>query len=141
MAQVARIKIEGMTCSACSSSVENVLQGLHGVTHAAVSLTLSEAEVEYNSGELELGQILEAIEDAGFEAQIIGHVDRSAVTISIKGMTCSSCASSVEKAIKQVRISRLACLACSTFLSAAYAGSWHYFGICKSSTGESGGSL
>ena len=101
--QAVRVQIEGMTCSACSSAVENVLLSLEGVKHAAVSLTLGEAEIEYDSSRVDASELVEAIDDAGFEAALLGRIDSSVTVISIKGMTCSACTSSVEKALKQVR--------------------------------------
>ncbi len=48
---LARFRVEGMTCSSCSAAVESALAALPGVRHAAVSLTLQEAKVEYDGGE------------------------------------------------------------------------------------------
>lgn len=41
----------------------------------------------------------EAIEDAGFEAEVLEEDERDATTLRVAGMTCSSCSASVEKAL------------------------------------------
>lgn len=46
--QLARLRVAGMTCGSCSGAVESALAVLPGVQHAAVSLTLQEAKVEYD---------------------------------------------------------------------------------------------
>ena len=46
--QVAKLEVLGMHCSACSSAVESALGAIQGVQHCAVSLTMQQAEVEYD---------------------------------------------------------------------------------------------
>lgn len=41
----ARISVEGMTCGACSSSLEKVLRQKDGIISAAVSIVTNEAQV------------------------------------------------------------------------------------------------
>eukprot|EP00873_Tetraselmis_striata_P023016 jgi/Tetstr1/443280/TSEL_031314.t1 len=43
--RVVRIKVDGMSCSACSAAVEGALSRLPGVTRASVALTLGEAQM------------------------------------------------------------------------------------------------
>jgi len=99
--EVVRMRVHGMTCSACSSAVEAALRGVSGVSRASVSLTLAEAEVEYDPAAAKEADLVDAVDDAGFEAKMMGQVDRNLAVIAIKGMTCSSCAASVEKALKK----------------------------------------
>lgn len=47
--QVLRVQVVGMTCSACSSAVENTLRSLKGVASASVSLTQGMAEVHVDT--------------------------------------------------------------------------------------------
>ena len=97
-----RIHVEGMTCSACTSSVEKALLAVDGVTRASVSLSLCEAEVEYDRRRVGEHTILEAVEDTGFDAKMLGTVDNTLAVLEVKGMTCSACTSSVEKALQKV---------------------------------------
>lgn len=62
------VKIKGMTCMGCVSSVKRVLTGLDGVKSVDVSLDQAQATVQYEAGQAGPAQIKAAIEDAGFEA-------------------------------------------------------------------------
>lgn len=43
--------------------------------------------------------LLEAIEDAGFEGEVVQQADSNTVMLQVEGMTCSSCSSAVETAL------------------------------------------
>ena len=62
------LKVGGMSCGGCVKSVTGVLEALPGVTKAEVSLEKAEAVVSYEAGKVGREQMLEAIDDAGFEA-------------------------------------------------------------------------
>ena len=62
--------IEGMTCAACSSRVEKVLNKIEGVIQANVNLSTNKAVVEFSSGAVEEESLVKAIEKAGFKAEI-----------------------------------------------------------------------
>ena len=63
------VSISGMTCAACTSSVEDALQKVRGVQDLTVSLPLQEARIFHESG-LDPKEFLSAVEGAGFEAKI-----------------------------------------------------------------------
>ncbi|KAJ9147909.1 hypothetical protein P3X46_030023 [Hevea brasiliensis] len=69
--QVCRIRINGMTCTSCSNTVEQALQAIQGVQKAQVALATEEAEVQYDPKILSYNQLLQAIEDTGFGAILI----------------------------------------------------------------------
>ncbi|XP_019420909.1 PREDICTED: probable copper-transporting ATPase HMA5 isoform X2 [Lupinus angustifolius] len=69
--QVCRIQIKGMTCTSCSSTIESALQAIQGVIEARVALATEEAQVHYNANVVNYNQILEAVQDTGFEASLI----------------------------------------------------------------------
>jgi Cu+-exporting ATPase len=64
------LDVSGMTCAACSTSVEAVLTGLPGVSSAVVSLMTNTAQIWYQPGLTGPRDFVMAIEDAGFEAGI-----------------------------------------------------------------------
>ncbi|XP_028767416.1 probable copper-transporting ATPase HMA5 [Neltuma alba] len=85
--QVCRIIVTGMTCTSCSSTVESALQAIPGVLKAQVALATYEAEVHYNPNIVNHNQILEAIEDTGFEATLISSgEDISKVDLQVDGI-------------------------------------------------------
>jgi len=76
-----------MTCTACSNSVESSLRGIHGVKKAQVALATEEAEIQYDPKLVSYSEIVEAIEDAGFEAVLISTgQDRSRVQLKVDGI-------------------------------------------------------
>ncbi|PON78856.1 P-type ATPase, subfamily IB [Parasponia andersonii] len=68
---VCRLRIKGMACTSCSESVERALQMVNGVKKAVVGLALEEAKVHFDPSLINTNQIIEAIEDAGFGANLI----------------------------------------------------------------------
>eukprot|EP00798_Chlamydomonas_sp_ICE-L_P022123 gene22123-29183_t len=69
--EVVQLQVVGMTCSACSSAVEGVLMQCRGVSKASVSLTQGEVEIQYDASLTKPEELIEAIEDAGFDASLI----------------------------------------------------------------------
>lgn len=64
------IEIEGMTCAACSGTVESCLKEVSGVYSGKVNLILNRAEVIYDPLVTQPSIICEQIEDVGFGASI-----------------------------------------------------------------------
>lgn len=50
-----QVRVTGMTCAACSNSVEEALRGVDGVLRASVALLQSKADVVYDPGLVEVG--------------------------------------------------------------------------------------
>ena len=67
-----RYHVSGMTCSACSAHVEKAVNKLAGMEKASVNLLTETMEVVYEEGILEAGQIIGAVEKAGYGAELIG---------------------------------------------------------------------
>ena len=51
------LKIDGMTCSACSNGLEKFLNKQDGVKSASVNLVMSNALIEYDDKKLNLEQL------------------------------------------------------------------------------------
>jgi len=62
------IKIGGMSCQGCVKNISGVLGALPGVASAEVSLDAAEAKVAFDPQVIARAALLEAIEDAGFDA-------------------------------------------------------------------------
>lgn len=62
------LKIDGMTCSACSSGLEKYLNKQEGVINATVNLVMNNASIEYDEKRLTISQIEKIIQKAGFES-------------------------------------------------------------------------
>ena len=70
------LKIDGMTCSACSSGLEKYLNKQDGIINATVNLVMNNASVEYDEKKLDLPQIEKFVQIAGFESLGIDNLQR-----------------------------------------------------------------
>ncbi|WP_135662546.1 heavy-metal-associated domain-containing protein [Halorhabdus rudnickae] len=59
------ITVTGMSCEHCEQSVTEALEDLDGVTEASVDREAEQATIE---GDAEPDTLVEAVEDAGYEA-------------------------------------------------------------------------
>ncbi len=65
------LKIGGMTCASCVGRVEKALAAVPGVVSALVNLATEKASVEAQQGVLRPADLAAAVEDAGYEAEIL----------------------------------------------------------------------
>lgn len=66
--ETARITIGGMTCATCEQRVEKALSRVQGVSTARVNLASEVATVVYSTGVTDLGSLLQAVHNAGYDA-------------------------------------------------------------------------
>ena len=64
-----KLKIEGMHCTGCSNRLEKVLNNTDGVEKATVSFEEKQAIITYNENQIDIAQIKETIEGAGFKGE------------------------------------------------------------------------
>ncbi|MBN1319951.1 MAG: copper-translocating P-type ATPase [Thermoleophilia bacterium] len=67
-----------MSCAACSSRVEKTVQGLQGVTRAAVNLATETLTVTYVREAISPGEIAKAVEGAGYRLVVPGDGETNA---------------------------------------------------------------
>ncbi|CAK8578220.1 unnamed protein product [Lathyrus sativus] len=121
-----QVRISGMTCAACSNSVEAALKSVDGVIEASVALLQNKADVVVNRNLVKDEDIKNAIEDAGFEAEILHEPSSTGIKpvgdhtvvgqFTIGGMTCAACVSSVEGILKNITGVKKAVVALATSL-------------------------
>ena len=70
------LKIDGMTCSACSSGLEKYLNKQDGIINASVNLVMNNASIEYDENKLDIEQIEKFVEKAGFESLGIDKLEK-----------------------------------------------------------------
>lgn len=70
----AHLQLDGLTCEGCVASVTKALQQINGVKSLAVDLACQQADVLYNPEQTSVSVLLEAIEDAGFDASVIDDI-------------------------------------------------------------------
>lgn len=83
---VGQFTIGGMTCAACVNSVEGILRNLPGVKRAVVALATSSGEVEYDSSAISKDDIVNAIEDSGFDASFLQSNEQDKVILGLVGV-------------------------------------------------------
>ena len=93
-----KLKISGMTCSACANRIEKVVSKMDGVKEANVNFATETLTVNYDDKVITKADIEQKVEKIGFKIQknIQSH------TYKIEGMTCSACANRVEKVTKKM---------------------------------------
>jgi Cu+-exporting ATPase len=64
-----------MTCGACVATIENQVGALPGVISVAVSLPTERAQIEYNRNMVGPREIVECVEDCGFDAVLADESD------------------------------------------------------------------
>lgn len=120
------LKVEGMTCGACTSAIESGFQGVNGVGNVSISLVMERAVIQHDPEIISADQVKEVIEDRGFDADVLStdlptsHTTEdhflsdsededemmsagvATTTLSVGGMTCGACTSAVEGAFKDV---------------------------------------
>ncbi|KAF1808456.1 copper-transporting ATPase 2 [Eremomyces bilateralis CBS 781.70] len=117
---ITTVQVGGMTCGACTSAIEGAFKDVEGVKNFSISLLSERAVLEHDPKLLAPEKIAEIIEDAGFEAKVIGtkpiiptnnvegtrRTEQSdsilSTTVAIEGMTCGACTSAVEGGFKTV---------------------------------------
>lgn len=113
------LRVDGMTCGACTSSVESAFKDVDGAGDVTVSLILGRAVVRHDPKKLSADSIRSMIEDRGFDAVIIQEQYEEipigmaggqelaesglfTTTLAVEGMTCGACTSAVEGGFKDV---------------------------------------
>lgn len=100
----ATLSIEGMTCAACSGAITQALETIENVNQVAVSLLTNEAKIQFNPP-VTPQDLIDAVEDCGFDAKLVSVQSAAAdsvSTITISGMTCAACLSSITQALESM---------------------------------------
>lgn len=65
-----QFRVTGMSCAACSAHVEKAVRALDGVQEVQVNLLAGSMKVDFNESALDAGQIIRAVENAGYGANL-----------------------------------------------------------------------
>jgi Cu+-exporting ATPase len=103
--------VTGMTCASCSAVVEKTVGKLPGVASANVNLAMERLSASLDPQVTDETAIVAAVEKAGYgaipladaaPATVAGEAVRATVTLGLFGMTCSSCATVIERTLAKV---------------------------------------
>ena len=81
-----KFQVTGMTCASCSAHVEKAVRRLSGVENVTVSLLTNNMTVDYNETVLQPEQIIRAVQEAGYGANLPGNKENPKRTDELKGM-------------------------------------------------------
>ena len=65
-----RLDLEGMTCASCAARIEKKLSRVDGVEVCSVNYATEEAAVAYDPQRVEIGELIKAVEAAGYGAHL-----------------------------------------------------------------------
>ncbi|KAI5861315.1 heavy metal translocatin [Durotheca rogersii] len=109
----ASMAIAGMTCASCVNNITHKLNDVQWITKVTVNLISNSGVVEYTGTEDDASQIVEMIEDAGYDANLdqIANIDSEerkpkqerTVEIRIDGFYCEHCSDRAANSLKGFR--------------------------------------
>lgn len=115
------LRVSGMTCAACTNTVQSALSRIQDVQSVTVSLLTEEAVVVHSPTVL-VSQLLEAIDDTGFDGSLvstseIGSDSKSTTMTSTLGASTSSVSSTCSTVTSTLQVSGMTCSACTNSIT------------------------
>lgn len=92
------LQIQGMTCASCAKTVEKATKKLNGVQESNVNFATEKLNITYDETIVKVKDIQDVVEKAGYKA-LSDTVNR---VLKVEGMTCASCAQTIEKSIRKL---------------------------------------
>jgi P-type Cu+ transporter len=96
------LPIKGISCASCVVRIEKSLGKVEGVKLATVNFATEKAAVEYAPDLVSVGDLVKAVEDAGYEVVEAPAPATVKTSFNVTGMTCASCVGRVERALRKV---------------------------------------
>jgi P-type Cu+ transporter len=105
--ETCHITISGMYSVTCVNRIEESLMREDGIKNVQIALLTEQAEIKYSPDNIIPSQILNLIDNLGYEAKLLEKNNSqkdgiSTVTLHIEGMTCASCVYKVERETKKL---------------------------------------
>ncbi|QDH16696.1 heavy metal translocating P-type ATPase [Swingsia samuiensis] len=95
MAQSISFPVEGMSCAACATRLEKVLNKREGV-EAAINFASARAYITFNEKDASVSDVLEDVKKSGFAP------DERSFDFDVLGMSCAACSARVEKVLNRL---------------------------------------
>ncbi|WP_371806408.1 heavy metal translocating P-type ATPase [Candidatus Lokiarchaeum ossiferum] len=89
------VDIVGMHCASCASTIDKALVHQEGISKVSVNVATEKAYIQYNPRIIKKKKIFETINGTGYKVKENSEKD----IIQIGGMTCASCAQTIERAL------------------------------------------
>jgi Cu+-exporting ATPase len=91
------LNIKRMHCASCALTIEKALKDHSGVKEANVNFASEKAYLTYNPNVTNKNELIKTVRDTGYDAAL----ETKKTIIRIGGMTCASCAQTIENALKK----------------------------------------
>ncbi len=91
------LPIAGMNCASCAVNIEKALRKKAGVLKATVNFAAEKAYVEYASSATSVAGLEKTVRDTGYDVR----TEKQKVILKIGGMSCASCAATIEKQLNK----------------------------------------
>ena len=89
------LDIDGMTCSSCVRTVEEVVRNIDGIEQASVNFASEKLQIVFNEERANIDKIIHTIRKKGYDATLPYTIQ----TYAVGGMTCAACVKRVEDVI------------------------------------------
>ena len=89
------LDIGGMSCVTCAQTIEKRLPKLKGIIYATINFAAEKAIIDYDPDLVDQKAIEDAIVEVGYR------VIHQTISLKITGMTCATCAQTIEKALNK----------------------------------------
>ena len=89
--------IVGMTCASCAQTIEKALKEHVGVEQANVNFASEKAYLAYDPKTTNKKELIKTVRATGYDARL----ETKKIILRIGGMTCASCAQTIENALKK----------------------------------------
>lgn len=93
------LRVDGMTCASCVSTIESYVGSLPGVDNIRVNLLSGRAAVAFVADVIRVEDLEAAFSDIGFQAKVLEKEVAGEARLVLQGMTCASCAASIESSL------------------------------------------
>jgi Cu+-exporting ATPase len=93
------LKIDGMHCASCAQTVDKALKDHVGVKEANVNFASAKALLKYDPEATNKQDLVESVRATGYDALF----ETKKTILRIGGMTCASCAQTIENALKKTQ--------------------------------------
>ena len=91
------LNVTGMHCASCAQTIEKALREHRGVKEANVNFATEKAYIVYDPNLIGKKELTETVRSTGYDA----HSETKKTIVKIGGMTCASCAQTIENALKK----------------------------------------
>ena len=91
--------VNGMVCASCAQTVEQAVAKLPGVEKASVNLATEKLSLDYDKDQVDFQTLADTVAKVGYQLE----VPLLSQDFTIEGMSCASCAQTVEAAVAKLK--------------------------------------